>query len=422
MLLLLSTGGTNSTNNRFLHPTLLLSATMSDFQNLRQKYENHVVINMGVETDGPMRPRESRRISLTTLNWLTGKVELLRKKFAAVNLEQTTTTGRETLKKRTMRKIENKGYESDGDLVEICRKYQICSDNRYTWIAEPFETIVMDYGELMQANSIEIHRGSFDGENEPPRGLLLLPLSASTGQALLDFTEMGGYSLGRGSRVAKTATRALSRTHCMIYLENNCVYIKDCDSKTGTFVNGKLLGSSSATALGNFDIIQMGYGHNFEDYIQSMVIFLDKWNPKEFASIIQQLNSPARHSRTFSNSVSDLQLAAIEAAEQQKKNSNFPSTTTSPLVSSPKLTKITGHSSTYSKAQVKSKPIVEADSKTDEGDAIVFERSQPKVIFKPIIEPTIQDTHVYRRDAIESPKASNTASQQLPIAFPVISL
>lgn len=365
---------------------------------------------MGVETDESMRPKESRRISLTTLNWLTGKVEQLRKKFAAVNLEQT--TDRETLKKRTMRKIENngtrKGSESDGDLVEMCRKYQICSNNRYTWISEPFETIVMDYGELMQANNIKIHRGSFDGENEPPRGLLLLPLSASTGQALLDFTEMGGYSLGRGSRVAKTATRALSRTHCMIYLENNCVYIKDCDSKTGTFVNGKLLGSSSATALGNFDIIQMGYGHNFEDYIQSMVIFLDKWNPKEFASIIQQLNSPARHSRTFSNSVSDLQLAAIEA-EQQKKNSHVPLTTTSPLISSPKLTKITDHLN-YSKPPVKSKPIVEAESETHEEEEIVFERPQPKVI---VSEPTIQDSHVYRRAAVESPK---NISQQPPKA------
>jgi hypothetical protein len=363
---------------------------MSEFQNIRQKFEgkeaksDHVVIDLKAEISNA---GESRRISLTTLEWLSGKVDSLRRKFSATNLEQ---TDKDALKKRTMKKIENNGTrrvsESDGDLVEICKKYQICSTNRYTWISEPFETIVLEYGELVQTSQIEIHRETLIGENEPPKGLLLLPMSSATGQALLDFTEMGGYSLGRGSRVAKMATRALSRTHCMIYLENNCVYIKDCDSKTGTFVNGKLLGSSSPTPLENFDIIQMGYGQYFEDYIQSMVIFLDNWNSKAFASIIQHLNSPAIYSRTFSNSVNDLKMAEIES-EQQKK------TVKSPLVSSPKLTEITGQAANFKRTPIKSSTVIEADSETDDEakEAIVFEKPEP--ILKPISPQVIEMPH-----------------------------
>jgi hypothetical protein len=368
---------------------------MSEFQNIRQKFEgkeakrDHVVINL--KADYP-NAGESRRISLTTLEWLSGKVDSLRRKFSATNIEK---IDKEVLKKRTMKKIDNNGTrrvsESDGDLVEICKKYQICSANRYTWISEPFETIVLEYGDLVQTSQIEIHRETLEGENEPPKGLLLLPMSRATGQALLDFTEMGGYSLGRGSRVAKMATRALSRTHCMIYLENNCVYIKDCDSKTGTFVNGKLLGSSSPTPLKNFDIIQMGYGTNFEDYIQSMVVFLDNWNSKAFASIIQHLNAnaPTMYSRTFSNSVSDLKTVEIES-EQQKK------TVTSPLVSSPKLTEITGQAANFKRTLIKSSPVIEADSETDNEakETIVFEKPEP--IMKPTSPRVIEMPHYER--------------------------
>lgn len=314
---------------------------MSEFQQIRQQFEpaarkcfeksDHVVINVEQNTNNESS-RDQRRISLKTLEWLSGKVETLRRKFSATSIEYKA----ETRTPKSNKKETRKGSESDGDLIEISRKYKMCGTSKYTWIAEEFETIVVEYGRLMQENQIKIHREGLDVDSEPPRGILLMPMSSATGKALLDFSEMGGYSLGRGSRVAKMATRALSRTHCMIYLEDNKVFIKDCDSKTGTFVNGKLLGSSVASALDNFDIIQMGYGTNHEDFIQSMVIFLDSWNSKEFASCIQMMDSLSFQSRTFS---SDL-MSMREPEEKLEKKKEI--SMVSPLVSSPKMTQIAG--------------------------------------------------------------------------------
>ena len=321
---------------------------MSDVKQLKKKFDpNHVVIN--VDADGN-NTRGTRRISLNTLDWLSGKVETLRKKFSAAAHEQAELEAYQKLNNNPKPKQQEIGgrkmSESDGDLLEICRKYQIASTNKYTWISEPFESIVIEYGDLLRANKIEIHRDSIDADGnalEPPRGILLLPLSSAAGQALLNFSEMGGFSLGRGSRVAKQASRALSRTHCMIYLENNRVYIKDCDSKTGTFVNGKLLGSSIPILLENFDIIQLGYGGSRDDYIQAMAVFLDDWNTKEFAASIQQLNS---QQMSFSRTLSSDSLRTFYSdsdTEQPETTSNKKSLQTSPLVSSPKLTQITSH-------------------------------------------------------------------------------
>lgn len=365
---------------------------MSDFQQIRQQFEpaerkgftssDHVVINVEQPAD---EPRDNRRISLKTLEWLTGKVETLRRKFSAATLEYTTEKReKDYAKSKTATKLihngTRKGSESDGDLVEIGRKYQICGTNKYTWIAEEFETIAVVYSRLMQENQIRIHR---DCDFEPPRGILLMPMSSGTGQALLDFSEMGGYSLGRGSRVAKMATRALSRTHCMIYLENNSVHIRDCDSKTGTFVNGRLLGSSVPTRLENFDIIQMGYGSDYNDFIQSMVIFLDTWNPKEFASCIQQMSALNMQSRTFSNSVSELMLSRgpEERIEKRKDNS-----VASPLVSSPKMTQI-GERTGKSK---------------QEAEVIVFERPAP-------LETYMESNFNCNRQAFELPATQKIA-------------
>ena len=343
---------------------------MSEFRQMRKKFENqssgktHVVINVN-NKDEESNILSQRRISIGTLEWLNGKVETLRRKFsAAAQTEAEHKNYREKVANRseTGRKLST----SDGDLIEICRKYQICSENKYTWISEPFESIVTEYGQLVRSEQIEIHRDSFEEPGMCARGVLLMPLSPSTGLALLDFSEMGGFSLGRGSRVAKKASRALSRNHCMIYLENNLVCLKDCDSKTGTFVNGRLLGSSVPTLLENFDIVQMGYGGNAEDFIQTMAVFLESWNPKEFAasSLSQQFNMQSSYSRTFSNSFATLKFDQSSEIGGKKM--------VSPLVSSPRLTQISG--------QVIAKPELSIETETDfeeEPRAILFEKPRP---------------------------------------------
>ena len=363
---------------------------MPDVNELKKKFDpNHVVINVKKDVNEEKNIRNTKRISLNTLDWLSGKVEILRRKFSAASHEQDEI---EAFKKLSITKLKGgnengrRMSESDGDLLEICHKYQIASANKYTWIAEPFESIVVEYGDLIRTNKIEIHREKIDSEgnvHEPPRGILLLPLSSAAGQALLNFSEMGGFSLGRGSLVAKQASRALSRTHCMLYLENNRVYIKDCDSITGTFVNGKLLGSSIPVLLENFDIIQLGYGGNREDYIQSMAVFLDKWNSKEFSSSIQQLNnSPMSFSRTLSSA--SLNAFYTDSEYEQLEMNTKKSVPNSPLVSSPKMTKITSQS-------VKAAPM----------------QNEVITVVKPgLIEPEEQkgqENQVYRNDCKRKP-------------------
>lgn len=373
---------------------------MSDIKDLKNKFE-HVVINVRKEGNEEFNTNSTRRISVNTLEWLSGKVETLRRKFSAAAHEQSEIEAFQKIKPVKKQENRRKMSESDGDLLEICQKYQIASANKYTWITEPFESIVLEYGDLLRANKIEIHRETVDADGnilEPPRGILLLPLSSATGQALLDFSEMGGFSLGRGSRVAKQASRALSRTHCMIYLENNCVYVKDCDSKTGTFVNGKLLGSSIPILLENFDIIQLGYGGNREDYIQAMAVFLDNWNTKEFAASIQQLNSAQMSfSRTFSSDSLRTFCAKSEYEPSDAGVAAKKSLQNSPLVSSPKMT------------QIKSIPMEKESivfERPVELESIVFERPRPIASERSV---TKKEAEIVQETFTRSPKMQEYA-------------
>jgi hypothetical protein len=328
---------------------------MSDYQYIRKKFESSANPEHSVITVDELNEtvRDSRRVSLKTLEWLSGKVEAMRRKFTAVS------AGNHNEHSDHIKNKQNRQNPKlsmiDGDLIDICQKYQVCGANKYTWIGEPFESLVSDFGRLIRTDQIEIHHS----HEEAPKGILLLPLSSNTSQSLLDFTEMGGFSLGRG--IAKRDSRALSRTHCMIYLEDNRVFIKDCDSKTGTFVCGRLLGSSIPTEVDNFDIIQLGYGADSQDFVQSMIIFLSKWNHKEFASSIQHISSPtSTFSRTFSQQ--------LGCSLQSPK-----SPTVKELISSPKLTQINSNSK-------KSSPVKDSyafdDDMNDDDDreTIIFER------------------------------------------------
>lgn len=380
---------------------------MSDFQQARQKFEpKHFVINVNnsdnIDNQQEVHSsRGHRRISIGTLEWLNGKVESLRRKFSAAAHEQSD-LDRLKLSSRPQRKFS----AGDGDLIEMCEKYQICGASRYTRVWESFESIVTEYGKLVSSGQVEIYRDPSMGGDQQfscPRGILLLPLSSSAGQALLDFSEMGGFSLGRGSRVAPNASRSLSRTHCMIYLENNQVYLKDCDSKTGTFVNGKLLGSSVPTLLENFDIIQMGYGgndSNDSNYIQAMTIFLSAWNPKDLETVSisnRKLPLQSNYSRTFSNSVSTLMHdhADDDATIPEKK-------LMSPLVSSPRMNRIIG--------------------KDDEKAPIVFEMPRPISDFEITKMPTVPEIPTISPRELEdkSPKSKfvENSSKDVPPPLP----
>lgn len=287
--------------------------------------------------------KESRRASIKTMEWLNGKVESLRKKFSiSVTQEENTNdnhqhqssvTGNNTTIHR------NKSvFEVDGDLMKMCDKFTMSDGNRFTMISYTFDKIVTKFAGLIRNNQIEIHRRG----DEAPRAILLLPLSEATGQTLLDFSEMGGYSLGRGSRIVKKAAGSLSRSHCLIYFENNRVFVKDCDSKTGTFVCGKLLGSSIPVLLDNFDIVQLGYGQNCEDSIQFMAIFLSKWSTKEFPSVNTQLNDLQSHMFSRTISVNNLDSIKPPVPERREEVRNVAiAATAASVVNSPKMNEIT---------------------------------------------------------------------------------
>ena len=328
--------------------------------------------------------RDSRRVSLKTLEWLNGKVEILRRKFSAAAASQNEQEIKiiPKPKKKLEKNDDRKISLIDGDLMEICNKYQVCGLNKYTWIAEPFENVVSEFGNLVRLNKIDIHRGgNKDAENEQlPRGILLLPLSDATGRALLDFSEMGGFSLGRGSRVAKSAMQSLSRSHCLIYLEDNRVYIKDCDSKSGTFVCGKLLGSSVPTVLNNFDFIQLGYGAGMDDSIQSMVIFLDGWNTIEFASSVQKIDSKDAYTFMQSNSADKMKLETYIKPFEFEKEKISPISIKPDVafdhqtnVASPKLTQINSLSNSFKVQKLENNANIHNNS----SETIIFERPRP---------------------------------------------
>jgi len=183
----------------------------------------------------------------------------------------------------------------DGDLVTLCANYRRCAANKFTKISEPFDELVARFAVLylrepactVDGVQIQVHRGA-----SLPRGMFMFPLNRATGECLIDFGEVAGFSIGRGCRLVKQPNPLLSRSHCLIYMQNGGVLVEDCDSQSGTFLNGKLLGSSVSTPLRSFDVIQLGYPvkettsmEGTETAVQFAVIFLDSWEGKRAPSL-----------------------------------------------------------------------------------------------------------------------------------------
>lgn len=306
---------------------------------------------------------ESRRSSLKTLEWISGKVDLMRRKFSAAAASSTESSRLASPKKPAFRPRVHEGVmESsqsraargtlDGGLLTLCEAYRQCGRNSYTVISAGFDTIVATFAALVEPTHITIHHQP----DEQPRGILLFPLNDVTGQALVDFAELGGFSVGRGSQMVKQANHLLSRSHCMIYLENGRVLVKDCDSRSGTFLCGRLLGSSVPTELRNFDIVQLGYdvvvGEERQSSgatnkaVQFLVVFLAGWDA---AALAGSLHRPVMsHSPTLSQS-----MLALPSDDP---------------IGSPRLTEISAHSPS-------GKPVSEAGNWSINTDAI---RSAPQ--------------------------------------------
>ena len=172
------------------------------------------------------------------------------------------------------------------DLLQFCLNYRHCSANKFTKIYEPFDALVARFAPMYlknqannpQAGPLQIYRNV----DALPKGIFIFPLNEVTGECLIDFGQVTGFSIGRGCRIAKQPNPLLSRLHCLIYTEGDAVLVKDCDSQSGTFLNGKLLGSSVPTVLTNFDVVQLGYpvkegskALGTETAVQFLVVFLD---------------------------------------------------------------------------------------------------------------------------------------------------
>jgi hypothetical protein len=327
----------------------------------------HTIVNVSDEPDGKGNPARPRRPSL---QWLTGKVEAIRRKFSAaaaaealqiqqkqshplcssngthsamqkerklpssrpaISLESHSasssipSTPTVPAKKSRAEPIGNAARSSptssfttsllspaatnkaayDADLLKICTNYRRCSHNRFTSIKEPFDEIVNNFGDLIigpdrahDSHAIHIHRQTTS--NPLPNGVLLFPLNGATGECLIDFSEVTGFTIGRGCRLVKHPNPLLSRSHCMIFVEKEeAVFVKDCDSQSGTFLNGKLLASSTATSLNNFDIVQLGYpiagdnGQTNTAAIQFLVVFLAAWRGVSHEKLAEMAASAA---------------------------------------------------------------------------------------------------------------------------------
>ncbi|KAL1907719.1 hypothetical protein Sste5344_006550 [Sporothrix stenoceras] len=108
-----------------------------------------------------------------------------------------------------------------------------------------------------------------DAEEEPPTPLAWFEIESST---YGEFKQRQIITIGRDARSCnlRFKCKAVSAVHCEIYsvlfdLSSNyrpLIYVRDCQSNSGTFVNGQLVGKGPLVTVGRVlekdDIITVG--------------------------------------------------------------------------------------------------------------------------------------------------------------------
>lgn len=74
--------------------------------------------------------------------------------------------------------------------------------------------------------------------------------------AYTDISKIESLTIGRVNSDLTLAHKSVSRRHALIFADNGCLYIEDCGSSNGTYVNNKLI--SEKTRLEENDIITIG--------------------------------------------------------------------------------------------------------------------------------------------------------------------
>ncbi len=300
---------TKEARDRFEHVVIDLKAQMS------RSGEAALVASTVIPS------QQGRRRS--SLQWITGKVEQLRKKFSPTEAdrnEKPLSVKLSGSSKNNAGNADNSASSplspSDTIFLKICKKYQKSAENKYCALDFAFDDLITQFSGLLE--DIEM----IETGDELPRGVLLFPLSEATGLSILDFEQVGGYSLGRGSKLVQRGQENISRSHCLIYLNRDGLAVKDCDSHTGTFVCGRLIGSGVVVPLESFDIVQLGYSQRGpQETVQFLVVPLRNWNGRKFGEQMQSVASPISftQSPTLSNSAFALNKIEFEQGFEQKQ-------------------------------------------------------------------------------------------------------
>ena len=303
---------TKEARERFEHVVIDLKSQLS-------KSGDAALVAATVLQEDQKVPQQERRRS--SLQWITGKVEQLKKRFTPIEAEKPPLSIKSppVIKPSPAKQTPTKNHHqhqqqqilspSDALFLKICKKYKKCAENKYCALDFAFDDLITQFSALFE--NIEM----VESTDELPRAALLFPLSDATGLSILDFEQVGGYSLGRGSKIVQRGQENISRSHCLLFLNRDGLAVKDCDSHTGTFVCGRLIGSGVAVPLENFDIIQMGYSQRGpQDNVQFLVVFLRNWNGRKFGEQMQSVASPISlvQSPTLSRSALDLGERVLE--------------------------------------------------------------------------------------------------------------
>jgi len=74
---------------------------------------------------------------------------------------------------------------------------------------------------------------------------------------MVEISRLGSYSIGRRSvNDLKIVDKGVSRQHCRVDYDGEFFWLVDCDSRNGTFVNGRKI---SRTMLYDGDVIRIGH-------------------------------------------------------------------------------------------------------------------------------------------------------------------